>query len=505
MKKIILILLFILLAYLSLILRGVEVANKNPLFLFDQGRDYLAVKEIVINHKPTLIGSEIGVGVAGFRGIFHGPFYYYFLAIPFIIFNGDPYGGVVLMFLFGILAIILSFYLGKKLFGTFGGVIAALLVSVSPPLTSQSRFVWNSHPTSPFILFVFIFLYLFLKSKKNKYLFLASFFSGFIYNFELAIAIPMVITLIFYSLFILKLRVVKQYLLIILGLLFSFSPMIFFEVKHDFMAINGMLSYFLHNEKTGITLKFIELLTKDHLSSFWFNFLVTFPRQNIISPLLIFLIVFVPSIYFLLKGKNNVLKNFIFYLLILIPVNFIVFSPLRNAVYAYYLIDLNFAYILLFSYAIYSAYIRKHVLFKFVLTFFLIILMVYAVKDYTPNAKNDYFDYGGTAKIKGKIDAIDYIYKDAGSQKFGLLVFSPPVYTYPYDYLIWWYGEKKYGYIPHKEKKGLFYLLIEKDLGKPWSYEGWLKTVIKTGKVLETKTLPSGFIIQKRIEEKSEI
>jgi len=40
---------------------------------------------------------------------------------------------------------------------------------------------------------------------------------------------------------------------------------------------------------------------------------------------------------------------------------------------------------------------------------------------------------------------------------------------------------------------------IEKDPWQPWSYQGWLKTVIKTGKIVKTVTLPSGFIVQERI------
>jgi hypothetical protein len=114
---------------------------------------------------------------------------------------------------------------------------------------------------------------------------------------------------------------------------------------------------------------------------------------------------------------------------------------------------------------------------------------------------HDINDYGGVAKLKGKIDAIDYIYKDAKGQSFNLLVFSPPVYTYPYDYLIWWYGKSKYNFVPKNEKEGTFYLLIEPDGAKPWSYKGWLETVVKTGEIKSTVTLPSGFIVQKRISK----
>jgi hypothetical protein len=112
--------------------------------------------------------------------------------------------------------------------------------------------------------------------------------------------------------------------------------------------------------------------------------------------------------------------------------------------------------------------------------------------------RNDFNDFGGVHKIKGKIQALDYIYKDAGGKPFNLLVFTPPVYTYAYDYLLWWYGREKYGYEPERKKERTFYLLIEPDPHQPWTYKGWLETVIKIGKIIETKELPSGFIIQKR-------
>ena len=133
---------------------------------------------------------------------------------------------------------------------------------------------------------------------------------------------------------------------------------------------------------------------------------------------------------------------------------------------------------------------------------FFLILMLPGFFQQIRRVRYDLADYGGGAKIKGKIEAVDYIYQDAGEEEFNVLVFTPPIYDYPYRYLLDWYGEKKYGYVPGKEKKGIFYLWIEPDPQKRWTYQGWLETVIKTGKVLKEETLPSGFIIQKRYAEK---
>jgi hypothetical protein len=111
-------------------------------------------------------------------------------------------------------------------------------------------------------------------------------------------------------------------------------------------------------------------------------------------------------------------------------------------------------------------------------------------------------DYGGVAKIQGKLDAVEYVYNDAGRKDFGLLIFTPPVHTFAYDYLIWWKGEREYGFVPQAKKEGRFYLLMEPDPHQPWSYKGWMETVVKTGKVIKTVTLPSGIIVQERYAEK---
>jgi len=146
----------------------------------------------------------------------------------------------------------------------------------------------------------------------------------------------------------------------------------------------------------------------------------------------------------------------------------------------------------------------SHTRLKYAGVAFLTVALFFYSKNTIVLYKNDFYDYGGTAKIQGKLDALDYIYHDARQEEeFGLYIFTPPVYTYAYDYLLWWKykGEKINNTTSLKE--GVFYLLIEKDSDKPWSFEGWIDTVIKDGDVLWRKTLPSGFIIEKRIAAKS--
>ena len=482
---------------LSILLRSTEVLNGNYLFGFDQGRDYLAVKNIVVSLKPTLIGSEWGAGSAGFQGLFHGPFHYYFLSIPFFIFSGNPYGGIVYMFVLGIIAIVLGFYLGYKMFGVKGGLVLATLISVCPPIITQSRFVWNSHPATPFIILMFISVYLYIISSKNKFLFLSSLISAFIYNFQTGISIPLSVSLFIFLVYLAKGYNFKKYLYLILGSILGYLPFLLFEVRHGFVGIKSLFIYVIRGGGNGIISAKFLTNGYDHFNTFIYNFYDSFPFQQDI-PHLFFPLFIVLFMYLLWNEKNKEIKKFMVFLVIIPITSFVIFLFLRNSVYIYYLISLNLIYTTIFAYMFFSS--KKHNLIHFFLFVFLCTMLFVSVPKNLKTFSYDYYDHGGTAKIKGKLEAIDYIYKDAKGEKFALLAFTPPVYTYDIDYLLWWYGERKYSFVPKNEKKGKFYLLIEPDPSKPWSYQGWLDTVIIDGEIISTVNLPNGYIIQKRVK-----
>ncbi|MEK7450636.1 MAG: glycosyltransferase family 39 protein [Patescibacteria group bacterium] len=490
------ILLFFILG-IAMLPRSIEVLNKNYIFGFDQGRDYLAVKSIAVDHKFTLIGSEVGAGAAGLNGIFQGPSYYYLLSIPFLLTRGDPYSGVVLMFIFSSLSVIFSYFFGRKVFGAIGGLATVLLLALSPMFIAQARFTWNSNPSTLFILLAFYFTYLGME-KKNKYIFLSSFFAAFVYNFQFAVSIPLSVSVLLFYIFIIKIREIKKYLILVAGFIVAFLPMLLFESRHGFMGIKGFVVYLFEHKEAGASFLPSQKIIIDHINSFFNAFMDVFPK-NTISPYMLLIIVLVPAVYCLCKEKDRNLRKFISFLFLLFPVHFLAFLFFRNAIWVYYLIALNISYILLFSYSVASSFRKNNLVLKIFYLGFLFFIVVKALPMLMGVFAYDYGDYGGTAKIKGKTDAIDFIYNDAEGKKFSLFIFSPPIYTYPYDYILWWHAKEKFGYLPGDVKRGTFYLLIEKDNDQPWRQKGWLETVIKDGSIVWEKELKSGFIVQKRI------
>lgn len=494
-KKILSPLLIVTTLFIFFLTRSAELLSRNYVFVLDQGRDYVAISEMIANHKITLIGSEIGGGYAGFSGIFQGPFHYYFLSIFYVLFQGDPYGGIVYMFLFACFALIASYFVARKIFhNSLVALCVSLLVAISPPIISQAKYTWNPHPISVFIVLIFLFLYLSYNGRK-KYIFLTGLVASFTYNFEIASTVPIVLAILIYYVFVLRLKSIKQYGVLVVGGVLGMLPFFLFEVRHNFMAFNGFVAYVStpgKDEKSGYS------LVNNHLDSFIYNFGDTFSYQTSIPVLLPLILFFLILAYLLRREKRKEVKTFQYFLLILIGTTLFVLSFLRNHIFMYYLYQLNFVYIFLFGYILYASVIQKKKYITYAFACVLIVLSIYSINHGIKDFTNDYYDYGGSSKIKGKKEAVDFIYKDAQGKQFGLFTFAPGVFTYPYDYTAQWYGKNKYGYSPNTNKDGLFYLLIEEDKYIKQASKGWMETVIKTGEIVKTTKLKSGLVVQKR-------
>src|SRR5258708_5374889 len=138
---------------ISAIIRFTPLLTNDIPFLFDHGRDMLAVKQIIIDHKLTLIGPFTGL-----QGVFQSPLHFYLLAIPFVITGGNPAGGTWMMAFLALIGIFLCYILGRRMIDSLFGILLALFFSFSPSSLAFSSHFWNPH----WIPFCMILFYYFL-------------------------------------------------------------------------------------------------------------------------------------------------------------------------------------------------------------------------------------------------------------------------------------------------------------------------------------------------------
>ena len=472
-------------------LRAVEVISGNYLFGFDIGRDLLVARNIIENHKLTLIGAEIGSGSAGINGIFQGPGYYYLLAIPYVLFGGDPYGVILLMFLFGVATLVAVYWTVRRIFDQKTAVIALFLTAISPLIVSQSRFIWAPHPAS-LLLVLFLFFVYMIPKRPRLYAPLAVFAAGLTYHFEFAMTIPIVLALFIGLPFVFRVKDLRTYLYSLVSVTVAFLPLIAFEIRHGWMAVRSILDYSVPQGPVGRDVWLLRI--SDHMGPYIANAKNSFPIEHGFMPDWSFTALtggLLIALFFLSR------RVFFRFLLLLLLTSYVILLFLNNIIWDYYLIHAHFIYMYVFAYSLINSYRRKRVVFA-MLSIFLLSMIASSVWRMKINYTYDFYDLGGVEKISGKQTAIDYVYQDAGGQPFSAFTFMAPIYTYPYDYLFATYGKKKYGYAPGSEKKGLVYLIIEPDASKPWTYKGWLETVIVDGSIIKTETLSTGHIIQVR-------
>ena len=85
--------------------------DKRISFGWDQERDAYQIRDLIINHKLTLIGPR----VVGPEGFFLAPYYTYLLTPFYLISNLHPIGSSYLLIIYNLLFFFTAYYVIKKI------------------------------------------------------------------------------------------------------------------------------------------------------------------------------------------------------------------------------------------------------------------------------------------------------------------------------------------------------------------------------------------------------
>jgi len=321
-------------------------------FLGDQGRDLLVVKDMIVNHKFTLLGPTASVG-----GFYTGPIYYYFM-LPFLwLSNLHPVGSAVMAVLFGLATIVLVYYFVKDLAGEKAGLISALLMAVSPKMIDISRFSWNPNPVPFFSLAGIYALY-------KRWVFVSGICLGILVQLHyIDLVFGPILGLALVFMFKLK-DLVKQILLVSAGFIVGNSMFLLFELRHGFPNTKSVVEFIFRGGQTVAprSFNFIELFMEIYRRTFENVFqVIANPVFNLIiySSLLVF-------IYFSWKNRPKLIPVLTWLVVGILGLGFY-----RGALLEHYF---NFLYILPF--VILGVVISRHKVFYLVLPFLIYLSII---------------------------------------------------------------------------------------------------------------------------------
>lgn len=427
------------------------VFNTIP-FAFDHGRDALAVLHLIKTLNPVFIGPWTSI-----PGLYFGPLWYYLLTPGHWLLQGNPLAGPWTMFFIGLIMIGLAFkYLGK---------VEAIIMATAPLWLQLSISASNAFPMG------LVGLLLVIGLEKKFQPFWLGIIVGLGFHFSSALAVFWLVSV---PLLFVK---PKNWLKFCLGVSLIFIPQILFEIKHNFSQSQAVINYFAAGESQQLTPGKILIVSRSILHELNLAILPNIPWLEIFP-----LITLIAGIF--IRPKLT--------LLILVPI--IGFWFLHyNPWYAYGLGPLM---VVLFAKLLRR--LPKILTVIAIFSLFLAIglkLAVFWQQEKQSLSVNKSF-------LPAKIQALNYVYNQAGDQPFASYQYHPEIYDYAYQYLYIWQGFKgkplpvEFSYQPNaptyiNEKADLLtklppatgspekiFLIIEKP-DNVWHYpfDSWLKQI----------------------------
>lgn len=322
----------------------------------DQGIDFLAVRDMLINHKLTLIG--IKVSLADF---FQGPIYLYILTPLFYIMRLNPLAGAYTAVFISLLTIFTLYFVVYKMFNIKTANLAAAFFAVSPQLVMFGNTPLYQNFTPLFILLGIWCLYQVIVLNKGGafkqllFIFLTGLSVGI--GLELHfLVISLTLAILFYLVFFTN-NFLKLLIFYLAGLILAASPTIIFELRHNFLNLHLLLNYFGNTQQNHSSFLSVWNERISYFVTHDDNFLI-------LAPLLL-------SIYIFFRNTSHLPENFLFLRrLALITFSIILIFAIKLTGFgSHYL--LPFLMLLLIIIPVFLTYIKPNRLMWIICSFFL--------------------------------------------------------------------------------------------------------------------------------------
>lgn len=203
------------------------------------------VKDIVVDHHFRLIGQ-----LTSAPGIFIGPLFYYMLVPFFLLFKMDPVGALVPLTIIGVLTTLNYYLVFSKLFNKTAGLISAFLHAILLTWVGFDRTVVPSTLTNLWVVWYF---YTLIQMGRGNFFVLPilGLLIGLIWHIHIAL-LPTLFAIPFAFLVAKKIPNFRQFITFFITLFIPLLPFLVFEIKHNFIQTQGLISNFSSNHGGGV-------------------------------------------------------------------------------------------------------------------------------------------------------------------------------------------------------------------------------------------------------------
>lgn len=429
-----------------LIIGTLHLFKKDFYYDTDIARDLLLLEDMVKEKKLSLIGGRTSVS-----GVFHGPLYYWLMLPFFILSNGNPIILSYVWFVIYLIFIVVFYYVAKKIFDDKVSLISTTFLT---SLTISYSEGFTHSVLANFLIIPLIYLlYRYITTNKIWCLLSAVLTAGFIVQFQMAFGVPVLILTGTYIIY----HIIRQrnflHLLSGLLLLIPFSTFIIFDLRHDFIQFNSVLSNVTGEGGGSYSLN-------GYWPDRWTSFIDAFrvwvipitKLQKFSQVSTVVLLIWLAWQNYKAKTKMNI---FIALAILLIFGFWLVTSPFRGNIWPQYYRTLLPVIILCLTYALIK-YLPKKI------SFAIFAIVIGSNTFFALNTAIDYFRSTPTSdEIHWKFyrQIAQDIIADSKGEKFGYFIFTPDQFAYQAKYAMRYFSSvKKVDFSPYS-KQAITYLI----------------------------------------------
>ena len=202
-------------------------------FIWDEGRDMLAIRHMLVNRDITLFGpfNEIG-NKKDFFGVFH----YYLMAPALWLAHYNPVGPAIFTAVLGIISVGLLYWLARRYYPTHIALAITSLYAVSPLVVHQVSWPWNPNTTPFFALLFLLCLEMLKQHKRVAWSILAGFLLGLLFQlhyFTITLGLAWVLTMFSSLNHQSSRRKIRHWITFISAFIFPNLTFVLFDLTHD--------------------------------------------------------------------------------------------------------------------------------------------------------------------------------------------------------------------------------------------------------------------------------
>lgn len=248
---------------------GLRLYRLPEMASYDFDQEYVTtfVLQVVKEYPIRYVGQGLSI-----QGLFMGPFYFYYLVPFYMLFQLNPLGGMIGSLILGLLIILLYYVVGKSLFSTKVGLLAAFIRAIGFYAIQADWSMVPSYSSDLAVLLTWWLLYQ-LWQGKSKYLPALFFIFGMYSSFH-PVQFPFVI--VFFILMVVwKLQfTLKEWLLSVVAFVIPVAPLLLFEYWRNWSMVKIIMAASSASTSPSHLLSFKKLskitdILLDHWADLW--------------------------------------------------------------------------------------------------------------------------------------------------------------------------------------------------------------------------------------------